>query len=76
MALGGEVGELQNSFKKAMRDENYPTVPLRAERRLHLLLELGDVLWYLAATAAEFGVTLEEIAGMNAAKLAKREANG
>jgi NTP pyrophosphatase (non-canonical NTP hydrolase) len=34
--------------------------------------ELGDVLWYLALAAQEIGVTLDEIAAANIAKLRAR----
>lgn len=38
--------------------------------------ELGDVLWYLTAMAQDHGLTLNEIAEHNAAKLAARYPNG
>lgn len=34
--------------------------------------ELGDVLWYAAAVADDIGVTLEEVAEHNLAKLQRR----
>jgi NTP pyrophosphatase (non-canonical NTP hydrolase) len=41
-----------------------------------LIKELGDVLWYVAASAAEIGSSLEEIALANANKLLSRNARG
>lgn len=38
--------------------------------------ELGDVLWFVALTAKQKGYTLEDVARMNLAKLAKRKAEG
>lgn len=69
--LGGEVGELQNKYKKILRNrENY-----RDHREL-LMDELGDALWYALAVASELGYTLEEVAAFNLAKLAARQATG
>lgn len=72
MGLGGEVGELQNKFKKLLRTaEDLDDVKIDA---LLLADELGDCLWYVAAVARELGLTLQEIAEMNLAKLAARRA--
>lgn len=38
--------------------------------------ELGDVLWYTAALATEFGLDLREIAEANLAKLEDRQRRG
>lgn len=72
MGLGGEVGELQNKFKKLLRtaedlDDVVIDVPLLAD-------ELGDCLWYVAAVAKELGLTLQEVAAMNLEKLTARSA--
>ena len=39
-----------------------------------LMLELGDVLWYVAQLASELGFELEQIAEANLQKLASRAA--
>jgi NTP pyrophosphatase (non-canonical NTP hydrolase) len=39
-------------------------------------LELGDVLWYIAAVGYELGMTLEDIARANVQKLLKRRSEG
>lgn len=41
-----------------------------------LTKELGDVLWYVAALASNFGLSLGDIARMNLEKLAKRYPGG
>jgi NTP pyrophosphatase (non-canonical NTP hydrolase) len=70
LGLTGEVGELANKVKKIFRDDNGI---LTAERRLAIREELGDVLWYLARTADEFGFTLSEIGDNNLARLKDRK---
>ena len=42
------------------------------EHRQDLILELGDVLWYVANAAKELDVSLEEVATQNIAKLDSR----
>lgn len=73
-ALGcaGEAGELAEKVKKYARDEamDYDTT------REGIKKEAGDVLWYLGQLAADWDLTLQEIAEANLAKLADREARG
>ena len=68
LALCGEAGELANKLKKYHRSRTTPD-------KLVLADELGDVFWYVAAVATELGMTLDEVAEMNLAKLAARKAN-
>jgi NTP pyrophosphatase (non-canonical NTP hydrolase) len=68
LGLNGEAGEIAEKVKKLLRDDKTMT----EERRQELILELGDVLWYLANLAKELDVSLEEIATQNIAKLASR----
>lgn len=41
-----------------------------------LALELGDIMYYVSIMAHELGYTLQDIAEMNIAKLAKRYPDG
>lgn len=43
-------------------------------RRINLIKEVGDVLWYLSAICNELGISLQEAAVMNLEKLASRQA--
>lgn len=76
MALGGEVGELQNLVKKGLRGDYVSIEVWMAAHKSGLADELGDVLWYVTALAYELGYSLDEIAEMNLAKLAMRNQIG
>jgi NTP pyrophosphatase (non-canonical NTP hydrolase) len=77
LKLAGEAGEVAEKLGKLMRDEGWqPGVPLSPTQREALLLELGDVLWYVAAVAHDLEVPLDEVAARNLAKLADRRARG
>ncbi len=71
LALGvaGEAGEIADIVKKELGHGH----PRDAER---MAKEIGDVLWYLAALAEEYGYSLSEIATMNIAKLKARYPDG
>lgn len=73
LGLCGESGEVAEKVKKLFRDGNGEVTP---EVRAALIKELGDVLWYLAATADDIGVDLDEVAQTNLEKLASRRARG
>ena len=69
LGLTGEAGEVANIVKKIQRDFGGE---ITDEIRLKLKDELGDVLWYISACTDELGLTLNEIAEYNVAKLAER----
>ncbi|MDO4511057.1 MAG: nucleoside triphosphate pyrophosphohydrolase family protein [Bacteroidales bacterium] len=73
LGLAGETGEVAEKVKKVIRDHGGH---FSDEAKVEIAKELGDVLWYLAATAADLGFTLEEIAQLNLQKLASRTQRG
>lgn len=73
LGLGNEAGEVQGKVKKVLRD--FGGV-FDDENKAKIADELGDVLWYLTATAEDIGYSLEEIALMNIEKLTSRRERG
>ena len=69
MGLNGEAGECIDVVKKHL----FQGHALDTEK---LKDELGDVLWYIAQTAAGLGIDMEEIAQHNVAKLRARYPKG
>ena len=80
LGLLSEAGEVADKVKKIMRDDEIeildPILDLNAEQRRGIALELSDVRWYLTATAADLGYSLDEIASMNIDKLQSRKRRG
>lgn len=69
LGLMGEVGEFANKYKKVIRD-NKPFDPE------DVISEIGDILWYVALLAYDFGFDLEYIAHKNIEKLSDRKDRG
>lgn len=73
LGLCGEVGEVAEHIKKAIRDDGGKITP---ERRAALLKECGDCTWYLSDLIGKLGFTFDEVAQANLDKLADRRARG
>ena len=69
----GEAGEIQGKIKKIMRDDNNHVTD---DKRIAIAKELGDLLWYVSQTSTELGLSLEQIAIDNLAKLVSRQERG
>lgn len=69
LGLTGEAGEVADEIKKHL----YHDKPIDFDS---VRDELGDVLWYLTALAAQCGYTLEDVARRNIEKLAARHGGG
>lgn len=73
LKLNGEAGEFAELVGKMFRDD---AGVLSEKRRIALVKELGDVLWYVAACANELGYGLDAVALINLEKLQARKAAG
>jgi NTP pyrophosphatase (non-canonical NTP hydrolase) len=67
--LAEEAGEILGLVRK----HAYQSHALQRDK---LTIELGDALWCLAMTAKSAGITLEQVAAANVAKLSKRYPDG
>jgi NTP pyrophosphatase (non-canonical NTP hydrolase) len=73
LGLANEAGEVAGKIKKVFRDWGGE---ISEETRSALQAELGDVLWYLSQVCTELGLSLEEVAEFNLAKLYDRQERG
>lgn len=69
LGLAGETGEVSEKLKKMFRDNQGI---LTDEIKESIKLELGDVLWYVAALAFELKLDLDDVAVSNIEKLTSR----
>ena len=74
IGIGNEAGEVLGKLKKQIRDKgcDFKTQEFKEAMKK----ELGDVYWYLANTAEDLDLTLEEIAQANIDKLQDRQKRG
>ena len=69
LGLAGEAGEVCDYFKKVLHHGH-------VQDNEHIIKELGDVLWYVADIASQLGLSLNQIAVANIAKLQRRYPHG
>ena len=73
LGINGESGEIAEKVKKIIRDKDGV---VSDDDKKELAKEIGDVLWYLAVFADQLGVSLDDIADQNLAKLQSRKQRG
>lgn len=67
LGIAGELGTLATSYKKFLRDGYGYEL-----HESHVKEELGDILWYVATVASKFGLSLNDLAASNLAKVGER----
>ena len=72
VGLAAESGEFLEIVKKMV----FQGKPWSDSNREHLIIELGDVLWYVAQACMALGVDFEEVLEINVKKLEKRYPTG
>ena len=72
VGLAAESGEFLEIVKKMV----FQGKPYNDDNREHLIIELGDVMWYVANACIALEVDFEEVIEMNVKKLEKRYPGG
>jgi NTP pyrophosphatase (non-canonical NTP hydrolase) len=70
LGIGGETGELLEKIKKLFRDDYGE---MTEERKKAVILEMGDMMWYMARLCSHLGVKFDQVALMNVDKLQSRK---
>ena len=72
VGINAEGGEFLEIIKKVI----FQGKPWNEDNREHLIIELGDLMWYVAQACMALGVSIDEVVGTNVKKLEKRYPGG
>ena len=72
VGISAEGGEFMEIVKKMV----FQGKPWNDDNREHLIIELGDVMWYVMQACMALDVTLEDVVAGNVEKLKKRYPGG
>lgn len=72
VGINAEGGEFLEIIKKMI----FQGKPWNAVNKEHLIIELGDIMWYVAQACMALGVTIDEVVAGNVTKLEKRYPGG
>ena len=72
VGISAEGGEFMEIVKKMV----FQGKPCNDDNREHLIIELGDVMWYVMQDCAALDVSLEDVVAGNVEKLKKRYPGG
>lgn len=72
VGINAEGGEFLEIIKKMI----FQGKPFNEDNRHHMIIELGDVMWYVAQACIALGVTIDEVIAGNVTKLEKRYPGG
>ena len=72
VGISAEGGEFMEIVKKMV----FQGKPWNDDNREHLIIELGDVMWYVMQACAALDVSIEDVVAGNVEKLKKRYPGG
>ena len=72
VGISAEGGEFMEIVKKMV----FQGKPWNADNREHLIIELGDVMWYVAQACMALEVSVDDVVARNVEKLKKRYPGG
>ena len=72
VGINAEGGEFLEIVKKMV----FQGKPWTKENKEHLIIELGDLLWYVAQATQALGISFDDVIATNVRKLEKRYPGG
>jgi NTP pyrophosphatase (non-canonical NTP hydrolase) len=72
VGINAEGGEFLEIIKKMV----FQGKAWNRDNREHLIIELGDIMWYVAQATLALGISMEDVLDTNITKLSKRYPEG
>lgn len=72
VGINAEGGEFLEIIKKLV----FQSKPWNEDNREHLIIELGDIMWYVAQACIALDISLDDVVARNVQKLLKRYPEG
>jgi NTP pyrophosphatase (non-canonical NTP hydrolase) len=72
VGINAEGGEFLEIIKKMV----FQGKPYNEDNHEHLIIELGDIMWYVAQACMALGVSIDDVVARNVQKLLKRYPEG
>ena len=72
VGINAEGGEFLEIIKKMV----FQGKAWNSDNREHLIIELGDIMWYVAQATLALGISMEDVLDTNINKLSKRYPEG
>jgi len=72
VGINAEAGEFLEIVKKMI----FQGKPWNEDNRRHLIIELGDIMWYVAQACMALDVSFDDVISQNVEKLLKRYPEG
>lgn len=72
VGISAEGGEFMEIVKKII----FQGKPYNEDNKEHLIIELGDIMWYVAQACKALDVSIDEVVARNCQKLIKRYPGG
>lgn len=72
VGINAEGGEFLEIVKKMI----FQGKPWNADNKEHLIIELGDIMWYVAQACMALEISFDDVIAKNVQKLAKRYPEG
>ena len=72
VGINAEGGEFLEIIKKMI----FQGKPFNADNKEHMIIELGDLMWYVAQACMALGVSFDDVVATNVKKLEKRYPGG